>query len=109
MNKLNGSFLGVMLKSIEDFNYNWVIIKIIHNLKEVFSKVQYFIPQWYEENVLIPCRSMIYEGFVFTAGTLLALFKFGCLYGNKKSHLAMKMANYYNFAIRCFTFFCLGG
>ena len=52
---------------------------------------------------------MIYEGFVFTTGTLLALFKFGCLYGNKKSHLAMKMANYYNFAIRCFTFFCLGG
>lgn len=62
MNKLNGSFLGVMLKSIEDFNYNWVIIKIIHNLKEVFSKVQYFIPQWYSD--IIPCRSMIYKGFV---------------------------------------------
>lgn len=63
MNKLNGSFLGVMLKSIEDFNYNWVIIKIIHNLKEVFSKVQYFIPQGYSD--IIPCRSMIYKGFLF--------------------------------------------
>lgn len=65
MNKLNGSFLGVMLKSIEDFNYNWVIIKIIHNLKEVFSKVQYFIPQGYEKGIMESCKSKICRIFLY--------------------------------------------
>lgn len=65
MNKLNGSFLGVMLKSIEDFNYNWVIIKIIHNLKEVFSKVQYFIPQGYDMYLVTPCKIITCKEFFF--------------------------------------------